>query len=96
MIVWVYEKKSKEINKFIPLYDYNEDGFNILKYVESGYFVLLPDILYELGNPGISALEYTELAVNKVVNLGLVDSSKIGLLGFSFGGYESAFISMKS
>ena len=26
----------------------------------------------------------------------LVDSSKIGLLGFSFGGYESAFISMQS
>ena len=96
MVVWVYEKKSKEINKFIPLYDYNEDGFNILNYVENGYFVLLPDIVYELGNPGISALEYTEFAVNKVVNLGLVDSSKIGLMGFSFGGYESAFISMQS
>ena len=96
MIVWIYEKKSKEINKFIPLYDYNEDGFNILKYVENGYFVLLPDIVYELGNPGSSALKCTELAVNNVVKLGLVDSSKIGLFGFSFGGYESAFTSMKS
>lgn len=96
MIVWIYEKKSKEINNFIPLYDYNEDGFNILKYVENGYFVLLPDIEYEIGNPGNSALNYTELAVNHVIDLGIVDSKRIGLIGFSFGGYEAAFIATQS
>gem|GEM_PF-5750886 len=67
MVVYVYENISKKVNDFVIPTLYSKDGFNILNYITKGYFVLLPDIEYEIGNPGISALVSVENAVKKAV-----------------------------
>ncbi len=96
MIVNIYEKQSKKLHVFNPPSHYEYTGFNVLKYTTNGYFVLLPDIAYTLQDPGISALNCVTSAVNKVLELGVIDKNKIGLIGHSFGGYESAFIATQT
>jgi dipeptidyl aminopeptidase/acylaminoacyl peptidase len=92
LIVEIYEKKSFEINKFDTPSNLMTEGFNILKYATNGYFVFYPNIAYTIGDPGISALQSVTAAVNKVLENKGVDKERIGLIGHSFGGYETAFI----
>ena len=96
MITYIYEKNSVFINSFYAPSNYNSTGFNILRYIIDGFFVLLPDIKYEIGNPGISALDCVTAAVNKVLQNNTIDRSKIGLIGHSYGGYEAAFIATQT
>ncbi|MGH7555241.1 MAG: alpha/beta hydrolase family protein, partial [Longimicrobiales bacterium] len=58
----------------------------------NGYFVLMPDIVYRGREPGTSALEAVEPAVKAVVDRGLVDSARIGLVGHSWGGYQATYL----
>ncbi len=96
MVVYIYENISKKVNDFVIPTLYSKDGFNILNYITKGYFVLLPDIEYKIGNPGSSALVSVENAVKKAVELSTIDQKRIGLIGHSFGGYETAFIATQS
>jgi dipeptidyl aminopeptidase/acylaminoacyl peptidase len=92
MIVHIYERESQKVLDFSPPFDYGYLGFNALNYVTNGYFVLNPDLSYTIGDPGISALNGVTVAVNKVLEAGRIDRDEIGLIGHSFGGYETAFI----
>ncbi|MFV5698683.1 prolyl oligopeptidase family serine peptidase [Flavobacterium sp. ZT3R17] len=96
MIVHLYEKQSYQRHSYVNPTMINEDGFNISNLTAKGYFVLLPDITYEVGNIGFSALECVEAAVKEVKNLSLIDDAKIGLIGHSFGGSETDFIITQS
>lgn len=92
MIVYIYSKPSFKINEYVNPTDHNNFGFNISTSTANGYFVLLADIAYEKGNPGISAVDCVTNAVNNVLGRDLIDVNRIGLLGHSFGGYETNFI----
>lgn len=92
MIVYIYENMSGLVNNYQNPSLQSTIGFNISNYSINGYFVLLPDIIYKKGNPGISALESVKSAVNAVLEKGFVDRKRIGLYGHSFGGYEANFI----
>lgn len=92
MIVHIYETLSGQLHHYINPSVYNGIGFNVTNLVTDGYFVLLPDIAYERGNTGQSALDCVTAAVKKVSTMGVVDPQKIGLYGQSFGGYEVNFI----
>lgn len=96
MIVHLYEKQSYQRHSYVNPTMTNEDGFNISNLTAKGYFVLLPDITYEVGNAGFSALECVEAAVKEVKSLSLIDEAKMGLIGHSFGGYETDFIITQS
>ena len=92
MIVHIYEKKSNELHNYTAPSELLSDGFNTTNYTTNGYFVFHPDISYTLNEPGVSATNCVVAAVEKVLKKGIVDSDRIGLIGFSFGGYETAFI----
>lgn len=95
MIMLIYEKLSAELHsRYInpSMLAGQENGFNISTFTTNGYFVLAADISYEIGNPGISATDCVLAAANAVIARGLVRVDKIGLLGHSFGGYETDFI----
>ncbi len=51
-----------------------------------------PDIVYRPREPGISAVDAVVPAVAKIVDMGLVDADRVGLIGHSWGGYQAAFI----
>jgi dipeptidyl aminopeptidase/acylaminoacyl peptidase len=90
MVVYFYEKMSQRHHQFsMPVYD---DRPHMSTYASNGYLVLMPDIVYEPGRPGSSALDDVTSAVSEVVELGYADPEQIGLQGHSWGGYESSFI----
>ena len=92
MVVFVYETFSKYLHKYIHPSLHNGIGFNIANLTTEGYAVLLPDISFEKGNPGMSAVDCVTAATKKVIAMGVADEKRIGLTGQSFGGYETNFI----
>lgn len=92
MIVFIYETLSRDLNKYVNPSICNPIGFNITNLTTNGYAVLLPDIAFEKGNPGLSALDCVTAATNKVIEMGVAEVGKIGLMGHSFGAYETNFI----
>ncbi|ESU28744.1 hypothetical protein FLJC2902T_13380 [Flavobacterium limnosediminis JC2902] len=96
MIVYIYEKLSDRLHNFERPVLAKEDGFPLANYLQDDYLVLLPDISYQIGKPGNSALECVTAAVESVKSLGVVNQNKMGLIGHSFGGYEVAYIISKS
>lgn len=92
MIVRVYEKETMYSNKYRNPSLYNEYVLNVRNMTAKGYFVLLPNIEKLEGDPGISAADCVVAATREVMGKGLVKLEKIGLIGQSFGGYETNFI----
>ena len=92
MVVHVYERQSQEINNYFIPTEYEPIGFTPSSYFLDGYLVLLPDIHYKLGEPGRSALNCVLNAVDTVKRMGIVQENHIGIIGHSFGGYETSFI----
>jgi dipeptidyl aminopeptidase/acylaminoacyl peptidase len=90
MLVYFYEKMSQNHHSFsMPAYD---DRPHMATYASDGYLVLQPDIVYEIGKPGTSALDDVGSAVRKVIELGYADPERVGLQGHSWGGYQSSFM----
>jgi len=96
MIVDIYEKQSQELHYYVNPTELDSKGTCRTNYCSQGYFYLMPDITYEIGKPGISALECVVAATQSIIDKGLVNPNKIGLIGHSFGGYESSFIVTKT
>ncbi|MNF74326.1 Acetylxylan esterase precursor [compost metagenome] len=95
MIVNTYETKSDRIHRYNNPNDFMDNG-NPTVFTTNGYFFLFPDIEYEEGTVGSDVVDCTVSATNEIIARGLVDPAKIGLIGFSFGGYESAFMSTQT
>lgn len=96
MIVSIYEIQSKDFHKYYNPTLHSRTGFGISNFTTNGYFVFLPDIVYELGDPGISALDCVLQGLDSLGDRKYIDKEKIGLYGHSFGGYESMFILTKT
>jgi dienelactone hydrolase len=90
MLVYIYETLSNTDHEFsMPVYD---DRPHMSEYASDGYLVFSPDIVYEIGKPGSSAVDCVTAGVKKVIQLGYADPAHIGLQGHSWGGYESSYI----
>nr|WP_198999678.1 prolyl oligopeptidase family serine peptidase [Flavobacterium sp. ASV13] len=96
MITRIYQRQAGSLHRYFEPALGVQAGINTGNMTTKGYFVLIPDIVYETGSPGKSALDCTLSAVDAAIAYASVDSSKIGLIGHSFGGYESAFIATQT
>jgi len=66
---------------------------NIPYFVSNGYLVFAPDIRYEDGHPGRSAEEFINSGMHYLArNNNWVDSTKMGIQGQSWGGYQVAHL----
>jgi dipeptidyl aminopeptidase/acylaminoacyl peptidase len=92
MVVNIYQKKSLELNKYVEPSLQINSGFNVTNFTSKGYFVLMPDIHFIMGSPGKSALECVIAATASAVSSANIDTSKIALMGHSFGGFETTYI----
>jgi dienelactone hydrolase len=90
MLVYFYELLSNTYHSFaMPAFD---DRPHFSEYASDGYVVFQPDIVYETGKPGTSALDCVTSGVKKVIDMGYADPSHIGIQGHSWGGYETSYI----
>lgn len=88
-IVYIYEKLSQGTNQY-PKPSFS--GFSTAPYTSNGYAVLMPDIVYKLNDPGVSAVACVLPALKAAVATGVVDEKRVGLHGHSWGGYQTAFL----
>ena len=84
MITNIYELRSNRLHRYVV--PSQRGAYNHSVFTSQGYFVLQPDILFDAGDPGISSVRTMEIAVKKVVDMGLVDEERVGLVGHSWGG----------
>jgi dipeptidyl aminopeptidase/acylaminoacyl peptidase len=87
-IVYIYERLSDRLNHYAP----PASGFNLALYTSNGYAVLMPDIKYYVNDPGRSAVWSVLPALDAAVASGVVDKTRVGLHGHSWGGYQTAFL----
>lgn len=95
MISYFYEKLSDGLYGYIPPSP-TASRLNISFFVSRGYVVFAPDISYTTGHPGNDAYNYIVSGVRAIVKLGYVDSTKLGLQGQSWGGYQTAILITKT
>ena len=89
MIVYHYELLSQGLHQYQvpdPTRYYNQQIWT-----HEGYFVFRPDIVYRDRRPGQSNVETLRPAVAAVLETGLIDPERIGLIGHSWGGYQTTF-----
>lgn len=91
LISYFYERLSD------GLYSYQAPSptpsrLNIPFFVSRGYCVLAPDIHYQAGQPGQDAYNYIVSGVRYVASKGFIDTTKLGLQGQSWGGYQTAIL----
>jgi len=78
------------------LYDFNQPKINhrpcFPLYTSNGYAIFLPDIKFEIGEPGPSATECLVSGIEHLFEMGIADTAAIGLHGHSWSGYQTAFV----
>jgi dipeptidyl aminopeptidase/acylaminoacyl peptidase len=89
-IVTLYERLSDEVHDYVSPSDMDES--NIAIFTELGYCVIAPDIRYRPRDPGVSTVDAVTAAVARAVALGVTDAARVGVIGHSWGAYESAFL----
>ncbi len=94
-MVYFYERMSD------GLYQYRaptpgSSSISVPFYVSRGYVVFIPDIPYEIGYPGESALDAVVPGVLSLIDKGFIDRDRIGVQGHSWGGYQIAYMITKT
>lgn len=90
MIVYIYEIVSTGLHRYVT--PSARSSYNITNFSSQGYFVFQPDIVYGKNNPGQSAVECVVPAVEAAIKTGMIDEKSIGIMGHSWGAYQTAFI----
>jgi dipeptidyl aminopeptidase/acylaminoacyl peptidase len=90
LMVYIYEKLASGLHR----YQAPSPGtsINFTRYASNGYVILQPDIVYEVGYPGASALKCVLPAIHKVLDMGFIDPERIGIQGHSWGGYQITYL----
>jgi dipeptidyl aminopeptidase/acylaminoacyl peptidase len=94
MLVYFYERNSH------LLYSYrapapSRSTINIPYFVSNEYIVFIPDIAYEIGHPGKSAIDCIVPGVKMLCENSWVDSDNVAIQGQSWGGYQVAYMITK-
>jgi dipeptidyl aminopeptidase/acylaminoacyl peptidase len=90
LMVYIYETQALGLHRYVP--PSPGTSINFTRYVSNGYVLLSPDIVYEVGYPGSSALKCVIPAVNKMLDTGYIDPKRVGIQGHSWGGYQITYL----
>ncbi|MGI8782770.1 MAG: prolyl oligopeptidase family serine peptidase [Acidobacteriota bacterium] len=94
MVVYLYERLSDGLHRYSAPSE--RDYYNRAAFTARGYFLFQPDIVFRPREPGMSVVECIGPAVRKVVQMGLADPRKVGVMGHSWGGFDAAFLATHS
>ena len=91
ILFYFYEKNSDGLYQYRPPAP-SASTINIPWFVSNGYIVFVPDIHYKNGEPGESAYNSVVSAARYFAKMPWVDSTRMGLQGQSWGGYQVAYL----
>ena len=71
--------------------DFFDDSFDAttMYLASNGYAVMKPSVSFETGYPGEAWLKGVTASANKLIEMGIADSAKLGVHGTSYGGYAT-------
>ena len=84
--------KSKTYPTVFEIYEeFFDDNFNVRANVltGAGYVVALPSVDFDIGYPGEAWAKGVTAAANKLIEMGIADSARLGVQGQSYGGYAT-------
>lgn len=90
VIVYMYERLSDNVHQF-SMPD-ERQYYNPAAFTTRGYVYLQPDIAFTPRQPGVSVVESVVPAVQRLVQMGVADAARVGTLGHSWGGFDSAYL----
>jgi dipeptidyl aminopeptidase/acylaminoacyl peptidase len=84
-----YQKGRAYPTVFIVYEEFFDDTFDVAANILSaqGYVVVKPSVDFETGYPGEAWLKGVTGAANKLIEMGVADSARLGVHGTSYGGY---------
>ena len=85
-------QKGKAYPTIFNIYeDFFDDTFNpqLELLAGHGYVVVQPSVDFDIGFPGEAWLKGVTAAANKLIELGVADSARLGVQGTSYGGYAT-------
>lgn len=91
MIVYFYERVSDMLNYYRAPAP-SRSTINVTFFTSNGYLVFMPDIYYQIGHPGKSALDCIVPGVEMLCKNSWVNRDNIAIQGQSWGGYEVAYM----
>jgi dipeptidyl aminopeptidase/acylaminoacyl peptidase len=93
-LTYIYERLSQGFHAYAQP---NATRYsNPAVFTSRGYAFLMPDIVYKVNDPGRSALWCVVPAVKAAIATGIVDSTRVGLQGHSWGGYQTSFVTTQT
>lgn len=74
--------------------DFFDDSFDAtsMYLASNGYAVMKPSVSFDIGYPGEAWLKGVTASANKLIEMGIADSSKLGVHGTSYGGFATNLI----
>jgi dipeptidyl aminopeptidase/acylaminoacyl peptidase len=90
MIIYMYEKLSDGLHRYSPPSERNY--YNVSAMNARGYFVLEPDIVFKPRDPGVSVVDCVTAAAKRVIQMGVIDPKRIGIMGHSWGGFDTTYL----
>jgi dipeptidyl aminopeptidase/acylaminoacyl peptidase len=90
MVVRLYEMQSDTVHRYSAPSE--RDYYNPAAFTQHGYFFFQPDIVFRPREPGLSVVEAVRPAVKRVIDMGLVEANKVGVIGHSWGGFDTSFL----
>jgi dipeptidyl aminopeptidase/acylaminoacyl peptidase len=87
LIVWLYGgwAGSENMNRF----GLDPDAYNLQLLATRGYAVLAPDAPLRTAHPMEDLAKTVLPGVNKLIELGIADPTRLGVAGHSYGGYST-------
>ena len=95
LIVNFYERSSNGLYRHRAP-SAGRSTINYSFYVNNGYIIFNPDIIYEEGYPGKSCYDNVIPGVKELISKGFIDEDRIALQGHSWGGYQIADLLTKT
>ena len=86
-----YERGKAYPTVFIVYEDFFDDSFDAVANVltANGYVVAKPSVDFDIGYPGEAWVKGVTAAANKLIEMGVADSARLGVHGTSYGGYAT-------
>ncbi len=91
VIFFYYIKKSDNLHVYL-FPEPSNGSLNIEWYVSNGYLVFTPDIPYVKGKQYETCLSSLESAAKYLSKFPFVDAKKIGIIGHSWGGFQTNYM----
>jgi dipeptidyl aminopeptidase/acylaminoacyl peptidase len=90
MVVYMYERLSDGLHRWASPSD--TAPYNAAVFTSFGYAYFQPDIVFRPREPGLSVVECVGPAVKKVIAMGVADPARVGIVGHSWGGFDTVYL----